>query len=119
MSEVKKPAPPAPSATSTMPESAVIADPKLVKLIRPKEANGQLADAIPVAPVAAMAGALPRLIHDNERAPAGLRRWAIRCMRPVKPKRYVLARTREEAEAHYRQYAKLPTETLIVVPLND
>lgn len=105
---------PAPKAATVKAEMEA----KPVKLHRPKEKDGKPADVIPVPPVAA-GGPAPRLVHDNERAPPGLRRFAVHCNEPLAPKRYVLAKTQGEAEAHYRKYAGLDGQDLVVKPLAD
>lgn len=60
---------------------------------------------IPAAPVAAPDPA-PRLVHENERAPAGLRRykaWSRQGNRGAPRTRYILARNADEARAYYLQ----------------
>jgi hypothetical protein len=44
---------------------------------------------------------VPRAVHQNERAPEGLKRFKIRCDEPPAPFRYVLAKSRDEAVKHY------------------
>lgn len=64
----------------------------------------------PVAPVADPKG--PRVIHENERAPAGsgLKRYKIRLLNigGEHPWRYVLAACQEQAEKTYHQAIGLP-----------
>jgi hypothetical protein len=58
-------------------------------------------DRPPSAPTAE-AGVVPRYIHQNYRAPAGLRRYKIRCLNyGGMGFRYVLARNQQEAEDCY------------------
>lgn len=67
--------------------------------------------------VAEIAGPEPRVCRELDRAPAGLKRFKIRAD-PGGFKntyRYVLARTRDEAEAHYRQVEQLGQAAALVI----
>lgn len=59
-------------------------------------------DKPPVPPVA-KPSPVPRFVHQNERAPEGLRRYKIRAtdMGEGQPVRYVLAHNEDEAREHY------------------
>ena len=96
-------------------------DPKPVKLERPKDRTGKLEDTIPVAPVAEE-GKVPRVIHQNERAPKGLKRFSFRCKSPLLTKKYVLAKDKAEAETCYLRSVGFKAENelpLIVSELAD
>ncbi len=108
MSKDRKPEPlppdQTPDATELSPnlakiqrEAATESEPKLAPLVR-QEKTGP--DSPPYAPTA---GGLPvpRAVHQNERAPQGLRRFRIQCSDPPAPFRYVLAASKEEAIRHY------------------
>ena len=116
MAEEKK------SVEKSKPEmSAPEPDPKPVKLDRPKDRTGKPEDTIPVAPVAAE-GKVPRVIHQNERAPKGLKRFSFRCKSPLLTKKYLLAKDRIDAEACYLKSVGFTKEhdlPLIVVELVD
>jgi hypothetical protein len=76
-------------------------EPKPVPLTRPVDAEGRPLDRPPVGPAAAGLP-VPRVIHQNERAPEGLRRFKIRCTNyEAQPFRYILASNEEEAKRHY------------------
>lgn len=123
MSEQKKQQqPPAPVVVTPPPKSEAALsgemEPKSVRLERPREKDGKLSDVAPAAPTAGN-GPVPRLVDGNERAPKGLRRYVVHCNEPFAPKRYVLARDAGEAEAHYRKYASLDKQAVVVKELAD
>lgn len=77
-------------------------EPEAVRLSRPEK--GREDEVLPQAVMAEPTPA-PRFIHQNERAPAGLKRYKIRCTNYgcEQPYRYVLAASRARAEAYYGQ----------------
>lgn len=77
-------------------------DPKPVKLVKRLGPDGKPEDRPPEPPLAVSGGPVPRLCHQNERAVDGLVRFkvAARNHNP-QPVRYILARTRAEAEQLY------------------
>jgi len=85
-----------PHLARTQAEHATESDPKVVPLIP----QGKGVDAPPGPPLAA-ADPVPRAVHQNERAPEGLKRFKLRCEDPPGPFRYILAHDEEEAVAHY------------------
>lgn len=72
-------------------------EPKVVPLERQPRGGDDAPPSPPVSPE----GVVPRLIHQNERAPAGLKRFKIQCSEPQAVFRYVLAKDRESAVEHY------------------
>lgn len=79
-------------------------EPGLVKLKPPaKSKDGEEGDDCPPSPPVAEHGIVPRLLHENERAPTGLKRFKIRAVNygADQPTRYVLARNEEEAREFY------------------
>lgn len=81
--------------------------PKAVPLVKPKNQEGKPEEGPPNAPVSE-GDRVPRLIHQNERAPAGLKRYVIRCDNyHPQPKRYVLARSEEEGRDYYMRAQRL------------
>lgn len=85
-------------------------DPKPVPLRMPPADPDATEPGPPIPPVASAAGA-PKMIHQNERAPAGsgLVRYKIRCTNygENQPVRYVLARNEEEACRKYTKHVGL------------
>lgn len=82
----------------TPPEPA----PAVAPLEFPKGADGKVQEGLPKAPRANPDGPIPRTIHQNERAPEGLKRFKILGTNssPARP-RYVLAKSKDEACEHY------------------
>lgn len=77
-------------------------DPKVVPLVREYESDGRTPRDAPPAPPVARPSPVPRLIHQNERAPSGLRRYKIRALdMGDQPTRYVLAADEASARDHY------------------
>lgn len=72
-------------------------EPKVVPLVRQPQGGP---DAPPYAPTAKPMPC-PRAIHQNERAPNGLKRFRIVCQEPPAPFRYILAPSENAAVAHY------------------
>jgi hypothetical protein len=106
MSDEKKPLNAA--KRPTLPATIEL-DPKPVKLVKQTDAD------TPPKPVKAVASPVPRLIHQNERAPEGLKRFACSYKArktPTHVKRYVLARDVAEAEAYYLKSMGLDRQTI-------
>lgn len=122
------PAAPLPPDTVTEPE------PKPAPLVQPKAPDGKAKeDRPPVAPTAEPSPA-PRSVHQNLRAPEGLRRFKIVCRGYGEvtglPLRYVLAENEAQARAHYLRISGLdgirarlgegaPEPQLVVTALRD
>lgn len=95
-----KPDPKAAAAPELPPDKRQ-SDPKVVKLVKRLGPDGKAEDRPPEPPVA-VDGPVPRPVHQNERAPAGLVRFKVsaRNFNP-RPVRYILARTEAEARQCY------------------
>lgn len=91
--------------SSLPPDTVTEPEPKPVPLIRLKTPDGKAdEDRPPVAPVAG-AEPVPRTLHQNERAPAGLTRYKIVCRGYGEcggfAPRYILAANEQQAREHY------------------
>lgn len=80
------------------PESA----PAVAPLVFPKGPEGKAEEGLPKAPRAQPGLAVPRTLHQNERAAEGLKRFKILATNnsPARP-RYVLAKDKNSACEHY------------------
>lgn len=84
-------------------------DPKKAMLKREMQPDGKTpVDQPPTPPVAGTAP-IPRVIHQNERAPVGtgLKRFKVKAQLHTVPPEYVLARNKAEAEACYLDHTRL------------
>lgn len=84
------------------------APPRVPLVVPRKDEMGNPADHPPHAPPPAAAGPAPRTVHENERAPAGLARFRVRCENYGQQEaRYVLAASEREARDHYLRSLKI------------
>jgi hypothetical protein len=91
-------------------------EPAVVKLVLPpKEPDDPKGRRLgpPQPPLADASLPTPRLVHQNERAPAGLKRFKVRCTNwheydlTATPLRYILAKSRAEAEQYFVRSTRL------------
>src|SRR5262245_42637557 len=112
------PATPAvPAAAHAAQQKGVQPAPKPVTMKIPRDAEGrEAAEGAPVPPQAGE-GSVPRAVHQNERAPEGLRRCKVRCVNYSEfPFRYILAHAEDEAKSYYLQSTGLLAMVALLPP---